>query len=233
MEGERMFAPYYAFFDVDETLITGKALFMFADYCFKNLSSADVDRRREAIAALHASEHSGDISGSAAVREYYRRFLEGLHVSEVVRLGEQWFTESRVSPNFFVPSVLAHAKLHQTRGGRVVLVSDAFQAPLAPLARFVGATQLLSTRVGVQRGSFTGEVLEDCTGAEKGNLVRRFLSATSVDPSQCYAYGHHLADVEMLASVGYPIVVGNDQGLMREAAKRSWSTISSAALVLE
>lgn len=228
-----MFAPYYAFFDVDETLISGKALFMFADYCFKNLSSPDVDHRRESIAALHASEHSGDISGSATVREYYRRLLEGLPVAEVMRLGEQWFTESHVSPNFFVPSALAHARLHQTRGGRVVLVSDAFQAPLAPIVRFVGASHVLSTRVGVQRGLFTGEVLEDCTGSEKANLVRRFLSSTSVDPSQCYAYGHHLADVEMLASVGYPIVVGNDQGLMREAAKRSWSTISSTALVLD
>jgi HAD superfamily hydrolase (TIGR01490 family) len=159
--------------------------------------------------------------------------LGGLKVSDVMRLGESWFSESHVSPGFFIPSALAHVRVHQARGGQVVLVSGSFLGPLAPIAAYVGANHVLATRLAVQRGVFTGAVLQGCIGSEKADAIRRFLAQNAVDSSKCYAYGDHLSDVDMLSSVGYPIVVGDDQALMQEAARRSWSTISSTAMRLE
>lgn len=228
-----MFPTYYALFDVDETLISGKSLHLFADYCCKRLEDSENGPRRELLAELHTSAHSLGLDSTSATREYYRRLLEGAKVAEILRLGEEWFREAMASPDFFVPSALAHVRVHQSRGGKVVLLSESFIAPLAPIARYVGASHVFGTRLGVERGVFTGEVLDSCFEEEKSTVARRFLDKTGIDPSRCYAYGNHVSDLEMLASVGYPIVVGDDQRLINEANRRNWSTISSAPMLLE
>jgi HAD superfamily hydrolase (TIGR01490 family) len=221
-----MFAKYYAFFDVDETLISGKSMFMFAEYCCAHLRSSDAEQRRESVAALRSQAQTTGLGRKTTNHEYYRRLLHGLKVADVMRLGEDWFREACGAPGFFVPSALAHVNVHHTRGGEVVLVSGSFEAALAPIARHIGASHILATRLVVQRGVFTGAVLQGCIGSEKADAISRFLDQKSVSCSKCYAYGDHLSDVDMLASVGYPIVVGN------EAAKRSWCTISSTAMRL-
>lgn len=228
-----MFAKYYAFFDVDETLISGKSMFMFADYFCDHLRSADAGSRKAAVAALRNPTLTPEPSRRTTNREYYRRLLQGLKVADVMRLGEDWFKAAHVASDFFVASALAHVRVHQERGGHVVLVSGSFQAPLAPIAHHIGAKHILATRLAVQRGVFTGAVLSGCIGSEKAEAVQRFLEQNSISPSRCYAYGDHLSDADMLACVGYPIVVGNDQALMREAARRRWSTISSTTMQLE
>jgi HAD superfamily hydrolase (TIGR01490 family) len=221
---------YFAFFDVDETLISGKSMFMFSEYCCEQLGTADAARKRQEIAALRIDAQHLGMSRTAVNLEYYRRLLRGWSVAEVMRLGESWFSESHGRPGFFVEAAIRHAYLHKRRGGQVVLVSGSFEAPLAPIARHVGASYILATRLGVDDGIFNGSVLRGCIGNEKAQAVSLFLKDNAVCPSHCYAYGDHLSDADMLASVGHPIVVGSDQALLKEARRRKWLTISACSL---
>lgn len=62
-------------------------------------------------------------------------------------------------------------------------------------------------------------------GSVKGRAARATAAVRGFDLAECSAYGDHSSDLELLASVGRPVVVGEDPVLADHAARAGWQRI--------
>ncbi|MFL6126382.1 MAG: HAD-IB family hydrolase, partial [Actinophytocola sp.] len=55
--------------------------------------------------------------------------------------------------------------------------------------------------------------------------VTAVLAEFGADPLDCFCYGDHISDLEMLAAVGNPHVVGGDAELCAHARRHGWPVL--------
>lgn len=211
-----------AFFDVDETLVGFKSMFRFLAF--------HLDRRGESpdtYARLTGELHRAAARGTPRTeinRRYYRLFA-GESAEALAESGRAWFaTELEGAP--FLPGPTARFAGHLERGDFTVLVSGSFFACLDPVAEHLGAHWAFGTRPVIRRGALTGEVVTPMIGAAKGATARAVAAVRGLDRSQCTAYGDHASDLDLLASVGHPVVVGDDPVLSAHALLAGWEQIT-------
>lgn len=217
-------AAGYAFFDVDDTLISVKSMLSFQDFWY---------------------EQTGDLAGGAAYREdlrlhlhpgasweflnrlYYRHFA-GRVPEQVDAMGRKWLAWTRSQqPAFYHPRPLAELRSHQRAGREVVFVSGSFPALLEPIAEELEVEHVLSTQLEVREGAYTGELLPPQTiGTGKAEAIRAFLHGRNVAPELCFAYGDDISDLPMLESVGQPTVVSGGRELEERARALGWRVIA-------
>lgn len=199
---------YLVFCDVDETLISCKSMLDFLYFYFGE-HSATVRACLERIVTLRQR----GASRSEQNRAYYRVYA-GRSLTEVQLAGEEWFARRSQEQHFFIAQTRAALAEHQRSGAEIVLVSGSFAALLQPIARAVSAAHVLSTELSVERGYYTGEIVEPMIGDTKAAAVRALLAARSdVAAQDCHAYGDDASDIPMLACVGKPVAVGGDAAL--------------------
>jgi HAD superfamily hydrolase (TIGR01490 family) len=216
-----------AFFDVDETLIAVKSMFRFLRFHWRDTGRPDADYDR-AYAELVA--RAASTTREHANREYYRLYT-GEEVERLAHSGRRWFDTELAGGGFFVEEVVAELHRHRRLGDRTVLVSGSFPAPLQPIARHLGADAVLCSQPVIADGRCTGEITAPMIGAAKARAVRDYAASVGAAPVDCWAYGDHASDLDMLNAVGHPVVVGDDPVLSVEAARRDWSRIAPAARV--
>jgi phosphoserine phosphatase len=88
---------------------------------------------------------------------------------------------------------------------------------VAPIARALGATHAMATRMVVEDGKYTGDVAFYCFGEGKVQAIQELAAREGYPLEYCYAYSDSVTDVPMLEAVGHPSVVNPDRGLRREA----------------
>ena len=91
-------------------------------------------------------------------------------------------------------------------------------AIVAPIARALGATHAMATRMVVEDGRYTGEIAFYCYGDGKVEAIRQLADREGYALEHCYAYSDSITDLPMLETVGHPAVVNPDRGLRKEAA---------------
>jgi HAD superfamily hydrolase (TIGR01490 family) len=208
-----------AFFDVDETLLADKSMAEFLRYWMARDGGGDAGFRG-AMAELQAV---ADAAGRAAAnRAYYRRFA-GVPSVELAEAGRRWYAQHRRRRGAFVASTARAMAGHREAGDLLVLVSGSCRALLDPLAADVGADKVLCTGLGIgPDGRLTGEVSRPMIGSAKADAAVELLRVLGVDPAVCFAYGDHASDLDMLAAVGGPRIVGDDPVLASWARRRGW-----------
>jgi len=212
-----------AFFDVDETLITGKSMFGFLEYWLA-LDGDDGTRYRKAADALFDMARRG-LPRETGNRAYYANF-SGSPASDVLAAGRSWYAAYRERETAFVTSSLAALAAHKADGHRIVLVSGSFEACLTPIAEDLGADAVLcSEPLSRGDGTYTGSVRRSMIGEAKAEAVASAIEEAGLDPADCFAYGDHSSDLAMLAAVGHPVVVGDDPVLTAHAAERGWRVL--------
>jgi HAD superfamily hydrolase (TIGR01490 family) len=202
------------FFDVDETLITGKSMSGFLELHLVGRPSA-----------AEAQRQLADCSSAGAPREevnraYYRIF-RGCSLADLARTGRVWFAAA-VQDGLFHPPVLGELRRHQRLGHRVALISGSFPACLDPIAEALGVRLVLCTQPLTVGGICTGEVEVPVIGEQKAVAVRGAVDRYGARAEDCFAYGDDASDLQMLEAVGHPVVVGSDPVLRRSAAERDW-----------
>lgn len=115
---------------------------------------------------------------------------------------------------------------HKLCGRDVVVVSASGEEIVGPIARALGATHAMATRMVVEDGKYTGEVGFYCYGEGKVQAIRELAAREGYPLEHCYAYSDSITDLPMLESVGHPSVVNPDRGLRREAIERGWPVLS-------
>ena len=115
---------------------------------------------------------------------------------------------------------------HKLCGRDVVVVSASGEEIVAPIARALGATHAMATRMVVEDGKYTGEVAFYCYGEGKVQAIRELAAREGYPLEHCYAYSDSITDLPMLEAVGHPSVVNPDRGLRKEANERGWPVLT-------
>jgi HAD superfamily hydrolase (TIGR01490 family) len=135
-----------------------------------------------------------------------------------------WVADEQVVPSMR-PDVLALLRQHQAQERRVVLVSGTFQPLLETIGARLGVTECVGTRLEISGGRYTGRANPPvCLGPGKVARVRQFLTeqGAEIDLESSFAYGDGEWDVPVLETVGHPVAVYPEPGLLAQAQRRSW-----------
>lgn len=222
--------PYFAFFDVDETLINVKSMFSFMRYYLKFISNKKLHVPTIKYYLFQLKSMIAEWTGTSRAiinQQYYMNFA-GVNAQHLRYLGRKWWDSISESPHVFKKEVIAELNQHQKNGAEIVLVSGSMPVCIEPLAHELHVKYQLLSQLEVINGYFTGRLIGGANIAYgKRQSIINFIKKypKKIDLNQCYAYGDHRSDLPMLELVGNPVVVRNDQLLVETALKKSWKII--------
>ncbi|QNP70971.1 HAD-IB family hydrolase [Streptomyces roseirectus] len=211
-----------AFFDLDNTVMQGAALFHFGRGLYKRKFFETRDLARFAwqqayfrLAGIEDPEHMQDARDSAL------SIVKGHRVAELQSIGEEIYDEYLADRIW--PGTRALAQAHLDAGQKVWLVTAAPIEIARVIARRLGLTGALGTVAesvdGVYTGKLVGELLH---GPAKAEAVRALAAAESLDLTRCAAYSDSHNDIPMLSLVGHPYAINPDAKLRKHARKLDW-----------
>lgn len=211
-----------AFFDLDNTVMQGAALFHFGRGLYKRQFFQRRELARFAwqqawfrLAGVEDPEHMQDARDSAL------SIVKGHRVSELMSIGEEIYDEYMADRIW--PGTRALAQAHLDAGQKVWLVTAAPVETATIIARRLGLTGALGTVAESVDGVYTGRLVgEPLHGPAKAEAVRALAAAEGLDLSRCAAYSDSHNDIPMLSLVGHPYAVNPDAKLRKHAREREW-----------
>ncbi|MEH0546051.1 HAD-IB family hydrolase [Streptomyces sp. B21-105] len=211
-----------AFFDLDNTVMQGAALFHFGRGLYKRKFFETHDLVRFAwqqawfrLAGVEDPEHMQEARDSAL------SIVQGHRVSELMSIGEEIYDEYMAERIW--PGTRALAQAHLDAGQKVWLVTAAPVEIAQVIARRLGLTGALGTVAESVDGVYTGKLVgEPLHGPAKAEAVRALAAAENLDLSRCAAYSDSHNDIPMLSLVGHPYAINPDAKLRRHAHSLDW-----------
>lgn len=211
-----------AFFDLDNTVMQGAAIFHFGRGLYKRKFFETRDLARFAwqqawfrLAGFEDPEHMQDARDSAL------SIVKGHRVSELRSIGEEIYDEYMAERIW--PGTRALAQAHLDAGQKVWLVTAAPVEIAQVIARRLGLTGALGTVAESIGGVYTGKLVgEPLHGPAKAEAVRALAAAEALDLSRCAAYSDSHNDIPMLSLVGHPYAINPDSKLRKHARELEW-----------
>ncbi|MEU7054953.1 HAD-IB family hydrolase [Streptomyces sp. NPDC046197] len=211
-----------AFFDLDNTVMQGAALFHFGRGLYKRKFFETRDLAKFAwqqawfrLAGVEDPEHMQDARDSAL------SIVKGHRVSELTSIGEEIYDEYMAERIW--PGTRALAQAHLDAGQKVWLVTAAPVEIAQVIARRLGLTGALGTVAESVDGVYTGRLVgEPLHGPAKAEAVRALAAAEGLDLTRCAAYSDSHNDIPMLSLVGHPYAINPDAKLRRHARAMDW-----------
>ncbi|WP_460353644.1 HAD-IB family hydrolase [Mycobacterium sp. ZZG] len=209
-----------AFFDLDKTVIAKSSTLAFS----KPFFSQGLINRRTVLKSSYAQflflMSGADHDQMDRMRSYIANMCAGWDVEQVKAIVGETLHEI-VTPLVFAEAAELIAD-HKLCGRDVVVVSASGEEIVAPIARALGATHAMATRMVVDEGKYTGDIAFYCYGEGKVEAIRALADREGYALEHCYAYSDSITDLPMLELVGHPTVVNPDRALRKEAAARGW-----------
>lgn len=219
----------YAFFDLDGTIIREKSMFAFQEFFYRSTKPKFIAgfMSRSWKSYFDLLEVSG-VERITINRLYYTQF-SGQSVSLMKETSQLWYRYAKEQGSIsFVPSIVDRLKWHKARGHILVLVSGSFKPLVESIAEDLGVHKVIATDLVVDGGIYTGKIVPpQVIGSGKADAIERLCSANNVDLNECFAYGDHISDAEMLEVVGNPCAVIGDENLKRKAAELGWDWVNA------
>jgi HAD superfamily hydrolase (TIGR01490 family) len=217
-------APHAAaFFDLDRTLISGSSTFTFAAAAWRASLLEGRHIRRDAVRALSFRLFGASDERSAQTRDRLLDAIRGVREDELAELG------AVIVPRLVGqvrPESHALIEMHRAAGREQWIVSASAQGIVDPLARAIGMTGGIGTRLAVADGAYTGELDGPFVYAEgKVEAISAIAVTRGYDLSRCYAYSDSVSDRPMLELVGHPVAVNPDRALEALARTRGWPIV--------
>ncbi|MEU7024943.1 HAD-IB family hydrolase [Streptomyces sp. NPDC046203] len=211
-----------AFFDLDNTVMQGAAIFHFGRGLYKRKFFQRRELARFAWAqAWFRLAGVEDPAHMQEARDSALSIVKGHKVSELMSIGEEIYDEYMADRIW--PGTLALAQAHLDAGQKVWLVTAAPVETAAIIARRLGLTGALGTVAesvdGVYTGKLVGELLH---GPAKAEAVRALAAAEGLELARCAAYSDSHNDIPMLSLVGHPYAINPDAKLRKYAKDREW-----------
>ncbi|MFF4257611.1 HAD family hydrolase [Streptomyces sp. NPDC001663] len=219
-----------AFFDVDETLITVKSMFRFLEFHYRE-RGLPPSAYEDAAGTLRRRSAAG-VSRLVTNREYYRLYADRPR-EELFAHGRAWFDAELAAGALLHQPVVSALRRHREQGALTVLVSGSFRPCLEPVAKLLGADEILCSEPEYVGGYCTGLVERPVIGVEKGRLARTLMRRRAVSPSRAAAYADHASDLDLLRSVGHPVAVGDDMVLGAHVARVGGGTLPGVGRVAD
>jgi HAD superfamily hydrolase (TIGR01490 family) len=213
-----------AFFDLDKTVIAKSSTLAFS----KPFFDQGLINRRAVLKSTYAQflflMSGADHDQMDRMRSYLTNMCAGWDVEQIKSIVGETLHEI-VDPLVFAEAAELIAD-HKLCGRDVVVVSASGEEIVAPIARALGATHAMATRMVVEDGRYTGEIAFYCYGEGKVEAIRALAAREGYALEHCYAYSDSVTDVPMLEAVGHPTVVNPDRALRKEAVGRGWPVLT-------
>jgi HAD superfamily hydrolase (TIGR01490 family) len=213
-----------AFFDLDKTVIAKSSTLAFS----KPFFDQGLINRRAVLKSTFAQflflMSGADHDQMDRMRTYVTNMCAGWDVEQVKSIVGETLHDI-VDPLVFAEAANLIAD-HKLCGRDVVVVSASGEEIVAPIARAVGATHAMATRMVVEDGKYTGDVAFYCFGDGKVQAIRELAEREEYSLEHCYAYSDSVTDIPMLEAVGHPTVVNPDRALRKECAARGWPVLT-------
>ena len=211
-----------AFFDLDNTVMQGAAIFHFGRGLYKRKFFETRDLYRFAwqqawfrLAGVEDPEHMQDARDSAL------SIVKGHRVAELMSIGEEIYDEYMAERIW--PGTRALAQAHLDAGQKVWLVTAAPVEIATVIARRLGLTGALGTVAESVDGVYTGKLVgEPLHGPAKAEAVRALAAAEGLMLPRCAAYSDSHNDIPMLSLVGHPYAINPDTKLRKHARQLDW-----------
>lgn len=207
-----------AFFDLDRTLIKDFS----AKEFFKNRVLSGKMTRREII-----SQFSGVLvyatkdRNFAAMAAVGAKGVKGVPEKVFIEVGEEVYLKHLAGSIF--PEARAMVAAHMAKGHTVAIISAATPYQVDPIARDLNIKHVMCTRMEVERGKFTGNIVEPaCWGEGKAHAARALVNQFHLDLSKSYFYTDSFEDLPLLEIVGHPRPMNPDTKLSALAFENDW-----------
>lgn len=207
-----------AFFDFDGTVISGYSAVAFIQEQIKrgHLSPRELV---ELVGAM-ASFGMGNM-GFSAMMIATAQFLRGIREDSYANFGEELF-HSHIARQIY-PESRALVQAHLRKGHTVAIISSATPYQVEPAARDLGIENVLCTRLEVEKGNFTGTVIQPtCFGQGKVTAAESLAEKYGADLEQSFFYSDSDDDIQLLERVGNPRPLNPNTRLTIIAEQRGW-----------
>jgi len=223
---------YYAFFDVDGTVINLNSLMSFLRYYYEStalLRTIGTVRFMLAKGRLYVYRRYMGKNRNFLNRFYYK-FFKNQPAVKIRECAKEWFSElDHKHKGLYREGVVEQLHKHQAKGAEIVFVSGSFPDCLQPLADKFNVKHILAITIEQQNGVYTGNILPPQTiGEGKRVAMEKFLQIKNdSQASDCYAYGDHVSDIPMLAVVGNSVAIAGDPSLTAYARNNGWQIMKN------
>ena len=207
-----------AFFDFDGTLISGYSAIAFIE---EQITRGNLSVRElvELVGAM-ASFGIGNL-GFSAMMIATSQFLRGVREDSYINFGEELF-RTHIARQIY-PESRALVQAHLAKGHTVAIISSATPYQVLPAARDLEIENVMCTALEVEKGNFTGAVLQPtCFGPGKVTAAETLAEKFGVDLDRAFYYSDSDDDILLLERVGNPRPLNPNGGLLSIAERRGW-----------
>jgi HAD superfamily hydrolase (TIGR01490 family) len=212
-----MSATVAAFFDMDKTLLRIDSGMSWTKFLYRR---GELQKRTVAKAIYWSALYKLALLDMDTVFTKLCQSLTGAGEDELREKCQLWYRQD-VERNVAVKGRAAIAA-HRAAGHMIVLATGSTQYAAAPVARGEEIEHVLSSKLEVRDGKFTGRPAQFCFGAHKVQLAEQFAATHNLDLRQCHFYSDSFNDLPMLSRVGTAIAVNPDVRLKRHALRNRW-----------
>jgi len=211
-----------AFFDVDNTLISGSSIYFLGRGMYQRGYFTKKDISRFVLANLRfrltGKENKEEIQ---RFQDAATDFIGGHNVKDIQAIAEEIYDEF-VSPAMW-QGTIDIAQSHIADGVDVYLVTAAPEDMAILIAKRLGLTGALGSKAETENGLYTGKMNGPLLhGKEKVTAVRELAVEKNLDLASCFAYSDSHNDLPLLQSVGHPSVINPDALLGLRAMAEGW-----------
>lgn len=222
--GERVLAA----FDLDGTVMATNVV---ETYLWARLPELSLAGRAKELAGIiaHLPTYLGAERKDRGVflRSIYRRYA-GADLAALER-----FVDSKMAPfvlDRMAPDAIRRVREHRAAGHTTILITGVIRPltrPLEPLFDVIVAAELATDDDGRCTGFLSGPPM---VGESRSAWLTHFARLHGIDLARSYAYADSHVDLPMLRTVGHPVAVSPDVGLMRAAKRNAWSIVDWPAM---
>ena len=207
-----------ALFDFDGTIISGYSAtaFLKDQISRGELSPADLIQLTQA-----ATRFGIGSLGFSALMAVHAQYLAGRSESEYAANSERLFR--RAIAKLIYPEARQLIDAHRAKGHSIAIISSATPYQVLPAAKDLGINEVFATDLEVVDGYFTGGVVTPtCFGEGKVHAAETFAERHGAAVDRAFFYSDSTDDIELLESVGHPVVLNGSKQLRAIAVERRW-----------
>ncbi len=207
-----------AFFDLDQTLLAGFSAFAFFR---ERAASGRISPREISDSLLGALSFALGRTGFSGMMAASTAAYRGLAESVLRETGQEVF-EKHLARQVY-PEARALVAAHRARGHTLAIVSSATPYQTELVAEALGIPHVLSTRLEVEDGVFTGRVVKPtCWQEGKLHYATELAEREGIDLAESWFYTDSAEDLPLLEAVGHPRPLNPSARLAGIARDRGW-----------
>jgi HAD superfamily hydrolase (TIGR01490 family) len=207
-----------AFFDMDKTLLSVDTAMSWTKFLYRR---GELPPQMLAKAIYWSTLYKLAVLDMDSVFGKLALDLRGDLESDMIAKCAIWY-ESDVAPHV-APAGRVLIEKHRAEGHTIVLATGSTIYAATPVAKNVGIEHVLSSRLEVADGTFTGKPSALCFGQHKVVLAEKWAAEHGIDLTRSFFYSDSYNDLPMLGRVGTPIAVNPDTRLRRHARRHGWA----------